>query len=541
MDVSSVHAIIESVKSWAFPISAVALCGYPILVLVWTIVEGNRSERKGHAVSSSKDQGAKLTIQHKSSLREGKKPKPPLLSKRVRGLKLAKEQNEVGTAGKLGHVALCLVVIGCATVLFGRSARSFVAGTASGLSACGKRVALSEAPPQDCGEESSALEVAPAAQGASVMNLMGGAGFIGMVVAIRAAASSRSSAMTNERRCQNSRTKMRRASSGILRRCSSSSEVMYTHRRQSGVDGQGVRWYTPPPDTGVSMWHHVDLHVKTWLDQETGLFRYVNEIPRGSLQKFELQTRLVENVIREDAKGSRKLKAFGCPVPFNYGCFPQTFRDPDELDDIFGAPGDDDPLDILDLCPEAQGVGEVVCCRPLGAVCLIDEGQADWKIIAVNTEGKGPLAGARSIEDAERIAPGRIEEALRWMDDFKQHSSKSGTTLHYEIHDAKMAISIIEKDHAAWRRLVAEATASGVSKGHWIRSPTQKEVQPQVMKFGWPSQVGASSPLAGSSVPAVSLPSYAMSRELTMCRQTSGNSDGGDSDPLSSSDAEIAA
>jgi inorganic pyrophosphatase len=296
------------------------------------------------------------------------------------------------------------------------------------------------------------------------------------------------------------------------------------------------------------MWHHVDLHVKTWLDEETGLFRYVNEIPRGSLQKFELQTRLVENVIREDVKGSRKLKAFGCPVPFNYGCLPQTFRDPDELDDIFGAPGDDDPLDILDLCSEAQGVGEVVCCRPLGAVCLIDEGQADWKIIAVNTEGNGPLAGARSIEEAERLAPGRIEEALRWMDEFKQHSSKSDTTLHYEIHDAKMAISIIEKDHAAWRRLVAEATASGTSKGHWIRAPMQKEVQPQVMKFGWPCQVGSPSPLTGSSVPAAS---YATSRALTMCRQTSGKSDGGDSSsgwsdrtsasPRSSSDAEIAA
>ena len=28
-----------------------------------------------------------------------------------------------------------------------------------------------------------------------------------------------------------------------------------------------------------------------------------------------------------------------------------------------------------------MGVGEVVRCRPLGAVCLIDEGEADWKLL----------------------------------------------------------------------------------------------------------------------------------------------------------------
>eukprot|EP00913_Durusdinium_trenchii_P025086 g23547.t1 len=72
-----------------------------------------------------------------------------------------------------------------------------------------------------------------------------------------------------------------------------------------------------------SQWHKVSLFLRDWLDDETGLLHFVTEMPRGSLKKFELQTTLEGNLIREDAKATEKLKAFGKPVPFNYGCFPQ--------------------------------------------------------------------------------------------------------------------------------------------------------------------------------------------------------------------------
>mmetsp|Transcript_31006 Transcript_31006/g.67748 ORF Transcript_31006/g.67748 Transcript_31006/m.67748 type:complete len:553 (-) Transcript_31006:214-1872(-) len=550
MDAVPSQELIDSVKGWLFSISAVALCGYPAIVLVWTMVEGSNAEHKGKArlTNPAKDQGKKPKTRRSSTSWWGKRSKPTPLTKRVRGFQL-KAEEQVGTTGNVGLIGMILMTIGFATFLLSRSTFGFVIGKASGHSSCGKQAAVSvplQAQLQGCTEEVAEVEVASSTPWSTVIGVMGCAGLIGMTAAFRSSTWGRASAMVNEKPRRGNVNKLRRAASGgMLRRCSSSSEVLYTRCDQSGSDAQGVPVYKPPPDTGVSMWHHVDLHVKTWLDEETGLFRYVNEIPMGSLQKFELQTRLVDNVIREDAKGSRKLKSFGVPVPFNYGCFPQTFRDPDEVDEIFSAPGDDDPLDILDLSMEVAGVGQVVSCRPLGAVCLIDEGQADWKIIAVNTECKGPLAEARSIEDAERIAPGRIEEALRWMDDFKQHSGKNDTTLHYEIHDAKRAIGIIEKDHAAWRRLVDEATSSGTSRGHWIKATKLMEPKPQVMKFGWPSQAHMPAPLAGSSIPVTTLPRYETGRVLTMRRQTSVSSDGCDStsDVTSasppSSDAEI--
>jgi len=222
------------------------------------------------------------------------------------------------------------------------------------------------------------------------------------------------------------------------------------------------------PTSDISLWHDVDLHARTWLDEDTGLFHYINEIPLGTLDKHEVQPGEPYNRIVEDPVGSARLRAFGRPVPFNYGCFPQTYRDPEEIDELHGAPGDDDPLDVLDVSGHSVGVGDIVECRILGAVCLVDEGEADWKVFVVNTKA-GPLSHAKSIEDVEDVAPGRIQEMLGWMEDFKHSTGKDTATLHMKIHDADWATQLVERDHASWRRLVTQAGADGKARGHWIR------------------------------------------------------------------------
>lgn len=268
------------------------------------------------------------------------------------------------------------------------------------------------------------------------------------------------------------------------------------------------RFVAPKPIAGVSLWHDVQLRVKTWLNEDADLFRYVNEMPLGSLQKFEVQPHVANNAIEEDPKGSARLAAFGQPVPFNYGCFPQTYRDPRERDEVFNAPGDDDPLDVLDVGEGSADVGAVIRCRPLGAVCLMDEGQADWKIIAVNVDGPGPLASARSVEDVERISPGRIAKCLKWIDDLKKSSGDDEATLHYQIYSIEHALSLLKKDHMSWRKLVEEAGPDGLARGHWIRPPNgsteeqQRVGRTQVLKLGLapPSTVPGRFSSSGSSL-----------------------------------------
>jgi inorganic pyrophosphatase len=189
-------------------------------------------------------------------------------------------------------------------------------------------------------------------------------------------------------------------------------------------------------------------------------------MPLGSLQKFEVMTDVPGNPILEDTNSSA-FTSFGHPLPFNYGCFPQTFRDPEaERHSGEGDKGDNDPLDVLDLCAEAIDPGVVFTCRPLAAVSLIYESWADWKILAVNTDSSNPLAAAGCIEDVVRINPGRLEEVLQWIDDFKKTASTSA--VNFEIHDAKAARAIIERDHRSWQRLVAQPSVDGFARGHWI-------------------------------------------------------------------------
>jgi len=260
-----------------------------------------------------------------------------------------------------------------------------------------------------------------------------------------------------------------RQASKIVRPVRSSSQETYGEV-DTPAHNTVVRAHSPSLATGHSLWHDVSLHVKSWLDEDVGLYRYVNEMPQGTMDKFEVMTQTPHNEISEDLKGSKRLHEYGIPVPFNYGCFPQTFRDPDIVDDISGVGGDDDPLDVLDLCRQAVGVGEVVQCRPLGAVCLIDDGQADWKILAVNVSSSSdPLAQATSIEDVERIAPGRIQEVVGWIERLKcSRSNAEECSLHTEIYTSEQAVSLIQTDYESWQALVAQAGADGLSKGHWI-------------------------------------------------------------------------
>lgn len=255
----------------------------------------------------------------------------------------------------------------------------------------------------------------------------------------------------------------------------------------------------------VSLWHDVDLYVKSWLDEPTALLRYVNEMPMGTLRKYEVQPGAPHNAIEEDVKGSKKLAKFGKPVPFNYGCFPQTYRDPEKACELYSAPGDDDPLDVIDLADAPTEVGTIVRCRVLGAVCLIDEGQADWKVLVVNVDSKTALANARSIEDVERISPGRIQACWSWMDELKSSGGKA--KLHRHIHDAECALKLIQEDHASWKELVNSAGPDGTARGHWICNPQNEDAAAvQVLKLGWAppcvvpgQQVGSKSMLAGAA------------------------------------------
>lgn len=116
--------------------------------------------------------------------------------------------------------------------------------------------------------------------------------------------------------------------------------------------------------------------------------------------------------------------------PCNYGAFPQvrhtskeigisltalmqTYESPDMIDDKTGVQGDDDPLDVCEIGNEPAYPGEVKVVKVLGAIAILDQGQTDWKIIAVDTYD--PLhSKLGDISDVETHLPGFLEKLKEW-------------------------------------------------------------------------------------------------------------------------------
>lgn len=48
--------------------------------------------------------------------------------------------------------------------------------------------------------------------------------------------------------------------------------------------------------------------------------------------------------------------------------------------------GDDDPIDIVDLSSKERKILDIVNLKVLGAFCLIDEGELDWKVFTIDSQ-----------------------------------------------------------------------------------------------------------------------------------------------------------
>lgn len=102
-------------------------------------------------------------------------------------------------------------------------------------------------------------------------------------------------------------------------------------------------------------------------------------------------------------------------VPANYGFVPGTYCDDNVAGlargntDIPVRGGDGDPLDILVLSEHHIPRGDIILkARPIGGLCLIDNGEADDKIIAV-LKGDKVFEQYRDISDLPKGIIERFE------------------------------------------------------------------------------------------------------------------------------------
>jgi inorganic pyrophosphatase len=143
-------------------------------------------------------------------------------------------------------------------------------------------------------------------------------------------------------------------------------------------------------------WHHVSPEY-----QAPDLVSGIIEIPKGTRAKYELDKE--SGLLRMD-----RVLYSSVYYPANYGFIPQTYCD------------DKDPLDIMILSQVDIVPMCIVPARVIGVMRMLDQGEADDKLIAV-------MMGDPSVDhitDIEELPRHFITELRNFFEDYKKLENK---------------------------------------------------------------------------------------------------------------------
>jgi inorganic pyrophosphatase len=174
--------------------------------------------------------------------------------------------------------------------------------------------------------------------------------------------------------------------------------------------------------------------------------------------KMEVATKEANNPIAQDIKKG-KLRDYHGPIFWNYGCLPQTWEDPTVKHPELGFFGDDDPIDVVEIGSASLATGTVKAVKTLGVLAMIDDGELDWKVLAIATDD--PLAaGYNDIDDVPEAVTAGIREWFRW---YKTPDDKPVNAFGFDEKFLNKAATekVIEETNEAWKKLVSGETEAG--------------------------------------------------------------------------------
>jgi inorganic pyrophosphatase len=140
-------------------------------------------------------------------------------------------------------------------------------------------------------------------------------------------------------------------------------------------------------------------------------------------------------------------------VPANYGFVPQTYCGERIAElgraksDIQISGGDRDPLDILVLSEHHIPRGDIILkARPIGGFCLIDDGEADDKIIAV-LKGDKVFEQYREISELPKGILERFEHYFLTYKSLPDEPSKCEIAFSYGRQESYSVIRAAMEDY----------------------------------------------------------------------------------------------
>ena len=206
----------------------------------------------------------------------------------------------------------------------------------------------------------------------------------------------------------------------------------------------------------VSYWHDLPLQVSASTPASPfPLYNFVLEMPKGTQDKMEISTSLdLSPIIHDTKKGKIRVITYG-KSRYNYGALPQTWEDPTKEDKKTGLLGDDDPVDVVELSGFEVKRGSVRPVRVLGALALVDEGETDWKVLAVDADhpAASQLPANPDQAQIDTFFPGAVAEIRDWYRMYKTADGKpeNDYSLGGELVGEEEAVEVVQECHEAWR------------------------------------------------------------------------------------------
>lgn len=98
---------------------------------------------------------------------------------------------------------------------------------------------------------------------------------------------------------------------------------------------------------------------------------------------------------------------------------------------------------------------EIRPVKILGILCMIDEGEADWKVVTIDAEDKwAPFFN--DINDVEKYLPGQLDAIREWFRTYKIPDGKPPNVfgLGERFMDKAYALEVIKECNHAWKELI---------------------------------------------------------------------------------------
>jgi len=152
------------------------------------------------------------------------------------------------------------------------------------------------------------------------------------------------------------------------------------------------------------------------------------EIPAGTLEKWEYN-KITSDIELELINNKPRIISYLC-YPANYGMIPKTLL-PKENG------GDGDPLDVIVIGP-AEPRGNIVKCKIIGVLYLVDNFEQDDKLIAISS--KSNLENVNNIVDLDNSYNGISKILEIWFTNYK----KGGQIKSKGFGDSISALNILK-------------------------------------------------------------------------------------------------